>query len=357
MTDTLTSKAISLLRFPLICAVVCIHTNLRVDCPWLEQLPFFSCFMHIFIDIICSIAVPVFFFISGLLFFREGTFSMSLYVKKIRSRIKTILIPYIAWTFIYLIVIVLLQWWHPNFRLLIHKSVYDLSFSDFLFLFWDMRQANDIPTDQAEPLVGQFWFLQCLMVLVLLSPIIYQGIKYLGVWFVVLVALLDVSGLMPFYPGVVFYTYFFFTLGAFFSLQDININGLLKNIRLWIYPLLIVVWVLAEAFPTNYLVLFIAKLLLLAAVVDVALCLVHRHIEMPALLVSATFFIFASHRFLTAIVTNVAKNGIVPVNSELSATAFYLLSTVLVVVLCVGTYVVMKRFLPKTTSFLVGKRL
>lgn len=53
--------------------------------------------------ILASVAVPLFFFISGYLFFFRTTFSVDVYKKKLKSRIKTLLIPYLFWNFVVLV--------------------------------------------------------------------------------------------------------------------------------------------------------------------------------------------------------------------------------------------------------------
>lgn len=45
----------------------------------------------------------LYFFISGYLFFFRTTFSVDVYKKKLKSRIKTLLIPYLFWNFVVLV--------------------------------------------------------------------------------------------------------------------------------------------------------------------------------------------------------------------------------------------------------------
>ena len=51
-------------------------------------------------------SVPVYFFISGYLFFLGGNFSFDKYFKKIKSRIKSLLFPYMIWNTIAVIMLV-----------------------------------------------------------------------------------------------------------------------------------------------------------------------------------------------------------------------------------------------------------
>ena len=217
------SKAIEFLRFPLICAVVCIHTNLIEYCDWLTDFSVFSNSSYIFISILCSIAVPLFFFISGYLFFKTQDFNEKIYIDKIKRRIISLFVPYILWNIIYFMIVCLFQIVKPDFQLLLHKSIYEMSLTDFLYIFWDISKISHLPTDQNAPLVTQFWFLQCLMIIILLSPIIYVGIKRLKVLFILLMAIICVTDILPEYTGVKWGAFFYFILGSYFSVNKISI--------------------------------------------------------------------------------------------------------------------------------------
>lgn len=73
--DDVLSKTIMFLRFPLIVAVVFIHTNLTdvmINGTLLAdegQFPVHDVFRHVMTNELARIAVPLFFFIAGFLFF------------------------------------------------------------------------------------------------------------------------------------------------------------------------------------------------------------------------------------------------------------------------------------------------
>lgn len=93
------SKTIMFLRFPLIVAVVFIHTNLAdvmINGRLLVnegQFPIHDLFRHIITNELARIAVPLFFFISGFLFFYHTDFSMKMYKQKLKKRVRTLLVP------------------------------------------------------------------------------------------------------------------------------------------------------------------------------------------------------------------------------------------------------------------------
>ena len=109
--DKTISKIIDFIRFPMACAVVLLHTPGKYT-NWshytLDDLKYFSLYDHMSLisNIICQIAVPIFFLISGYLFYNKE----KSYTQKLRKRTKTILMPYFIWngiTFFLMILIML----------------------------------------------------------------------------------------------------------------------------------------------------------------------------------------------------------------------------------------------------------
>ena len=94
-----TSQVITWLRFPLIMAVVMLHTYL-IDKPidgivYVKsgQFPFFDYLEHIIRVEIANMAVPLFFFISGFLFFCGEAFTRNTFILKLKKRFHSLLIP------------------------------------------------------------------------------------------------------------------------------------------------------------------------------------------------------------------------------------------------------------------------
>ena len=95
------SKTMTYLRFPLIIAVVFIHTQLGETIINGESVAEESKFIihdilfHIITNELARIAVPLFFFISGFLFFyKTDSFTLEKYKNKLKKRFRTLLIPY-----------------------------------------------------------------------------------------------------------------------------------------------------------------------------------------------------------------------------------------------------------------------
>ena len=60
----------------------------------------YEIFRFSFVEGIARIGVPLFFFISGFLFFYYDDFSKNVYLGKIKKRFKSLVVPYIFWNLV-----------------------------------------------------------------------------------------------------------------------------------------------------------------------------------------------------------------------------------------------------------------
>lgn len=100
-TRDIFSTKVSFISFVLCCGVVSQHVKWAChDYTWLNVMQ--QCWFFI-----VETCVPFFFMISGYLFFR--TYKSSKWKAKIRSRAKSLLIPYLIWNVFYAIVMITLM--------------------------------------------------------------------------------------------------------------------------------------------------------------------------------------------------------------------------------------------------------
>lgn len=212
-----------------------------------------------------KVAMPTFFVMSGYLFFANvEKFNKEIYQQKLWRRIKTLLIPYIIW----------------NLLMAAKLKVFSLS------IFW---------TPANMPL----WFLRDLMIVSLLTPIIYIGVKKLGYWLFVLLLPIYLTGIWAIQPGLNPYAICFFTLGAFLSIREMNLIDTCLKLEKSAYTLTIVLaWVMILSYPS----VAYSLLLLCFRVVSVmaAFCLAYRIFSrtdkrIPKTVCDASYFIFLAH--------------------------------------------------------------
>jgi surface polysaccharide O-acyltransferase-like enzyme len=122
-------------------------------------------------------AIPLFFLISGYLMAeREGRLT---YPKMVGKRAKSLLVPYLAWSFVGL---VLTFWWESDpflnqfvesahLRAMNNKPLHSLNFSDWLFT-WIL-----------DPVSFQLWFLRTVFLYAVLYPFLVRVIDRYPTWY------------------------------------------------------------------------------------------------------------------------------------------------------------------------------
>ncbi|UKK68973.1 acyltransferase [Prevotella communis] len=203
------SAAITWLRFPLIFMVITLHGYSVVQLPGNHSTFFHS--VYPFALWFGETGVPVFFFISGFLFF----LSHKTYLEKIKARCHSLLIPYILWNalllFAYIVAFVV-----GNPQDINGKNMSDFMWTDYLRLFWDRGSYDN---GNFVPLLCPFWYIRNLLILSLISPMIYIMNRYLRECYLLAVIIWWI--LTP-HNAFIPQSILFFSLGAFFSIQDKN---------------------------------------------------------------------------------------------------------------------------------------
>lgn len=231
------SPVISNLRFPLALMVVYIHSFGFGECDLsdlnilhLSSYDIYNIVRTLISRVICQIAVPLFFFFSGYLFFLKlETWNWETYKTKISKRFFTLLIPYIIWNTI---------------RFFSNSYFSDTSLSDFsLTSFWHDGYVDaggytnwfGTVISISHPIHVAFWFIRDLIVLVLLSPAIYYILRKAGTLFVIFLLFCFLSSIWPTFPGQSIRSVFFFTFGAFICIRKIDLISYLGKKRVFIY--------------------------------------------------------------------------------------------------------------------------
>ncbi len=303
----LQSKVFDFLRFPLIVGVVFIH-NYAVGRGWntlsdfqLEAPLLYGC-SQLFSQIIGRISVPLFFIMSGYLFFFNTDFNGRAYIRKLKTRFRTLLLPYLFWNaaflFVYLFIAYFLSDYIP-FLGRIFNNTHECNIEYILMSFIGRaREAGEV----TAPIAYQFWFIRSLIIIVVFTPLVYVYIKYtkwLGLAAVGVCWYMGLSipclGLYGFDTAA----WLFFMLGAFFSINKKNMLTELSRFGNWIYLLYVVTAVmdlLTKGYDFNpyvnkfgILVGCICCFKLSAYLIEV------KGIRVIPFLSAASFFVFAVH--------------------------------------------------------------
>lgn len=362
----LLSKTIHFLRFPLIVGVVFIHTDFsNIVIGGVKQIsfvnfPVFARIFFLFSKVIFEVCVPLFFFISGFLFFyRTEGFSLKIYLKKLKSRVHSLLIPYVFWNVVVLVFFFLAQTLFSGSLVSgVNKLIVNYSVTDWLWSFWDTSHVNP-HVEKTLPVNSPFWFIRDLMVVVILSPVFYFLIKKLGILAVALLGLLWLYNPYFYLPGCSTAAFFFFAAGAYFSVYKKDFVALMKphvswTAGLYIFLILVEFYFLGKSwwpylYCANVMVGILFSIGLSAHFME------HGRWRASAFLANASFFIFAYHRLPLVFVIKVLFNIVRP-QSDAELLFLYLLCPAIVILIGLLLYSLLKRVLPTFTAIICGGR-
>ncbi len=357
MLDIESSQRLGVLRFPLIVGVVFIH---NVDAIVMFEHGsigvasdnIVATFIRNLISQgIARTAVPLFFLISGYFFFR-GFQSVRLdYLNRMKSRVRTLLIPFIFWNVLTLIIIAVAQLL-PSTRLFMSGNIARIDSFDFY------DYINAIFGITRMPIALQFWFIRDLMILAILAPVIYFFIVRLPMIFIGLLAVCWFTGVWPIsIPSSD--AALFFSIGATVAYKHKSLFMMDKQILIIVpaYFFTLVADVLTIGADWNQ---YLHKISIVLGVISV-LCfskmvvLNSRLKEMLLGLSGASFFVFAAHEPSLLIAKKFVFKLVQP-SSSFSILALYFLIPISLIVLLVGVYRVCARKFPSVTRVITGGR-
>ena len=194
MLDEINSKRITSLRYLLICFVVFIHANLTPD----QAINYYHCdfvqpyWIEVFKRIVCGTlggaAVPLFFFFASVLQFSKN----DTYPTLLKKRIRSLLLPYVLWTFIAILMFFVGQS-IPQMAEFFNNPmnmIRNWNYKDWFGAFAYHISENN----KSYPFVYQFWFLRDLMIFIILSPFLKLLCERLSCILAVLVSVAALRG-------------------------------------------------------------------------------------------------------------------------------------------------------------------
>lgn len=262
------SEILSQIRLPLIVLVTYAHSYGGVmegysllDCGWNS----YEVLKILMSQTLVKVAMPTFFVMSGYLFFANAdTFNRDIYKQKIGRRVKALLIPYIIW----------------NLLMAVKLKTFNLS----IFV---------------SPANMPLWFLRDLMIVSLLTPIIYIGVKKLNYWIFLLLLPIYLTGIWAIQPGPNPYAICFFTLGAYLSLKKINLIEAclrLKNTAYFLSVLLALAMILAYPSIASSFLILCFRVVSVVAVFCLAYRILSRTTKrIPQTACDTSYFIYLAH--------------------------------------------------------------
>lgn len=358
--DKIQSETISFLRFPLAVLVVLIHATLIYEqkngIPYINEqdTPIYCVVDFLFGQSICTLAVPLFFFISGLLFFwNVDGFSMKIYGRKIKRRFYSLFIPYIFWNLLILGYRFFVQQFFPGIMSAQYKQVVDYNLMDFLSCFWNVSRVNGCGGN--FPIDGPLWFIRDLMIMNLLSPIVYcilYCFKKYGAIVLFLLWFFDVLGNWELFSQAIL----FYSFGAYFGIMKINILEETAKYNKVYFGGYILLLVLAIIFR-NSNVLFLTKAEQIFGFISMwwlAVIFSHKYptLKMP---IGSTFFLFAIHHPIVRVMIKIFFKT-TPIHTDWIYVIGYFVLPATTIMLSLLLYRGLNRFAPKICKLISGGR-
>lgn len=241
------SEVINLVKFPLAFMVVMLHSYVavngfhisEVDYNHLTGTDWYSLVGITFSHVLTQVAVPMFFFISGFLFYVGiQEWQWTKYADKLKRRIKTLLVPYLSWNTVQALIIVsvmvlayflfgkpldrIVNWFHE--------------IGGLTGIYWSNQATAVIKENvigcsvlKTYPLLIPMWFIRDLMVTVLLSPVIWWLLRRIPFLTLILLAICWIMGIDTHIPGLSFIALLFFAVGGIFFEREYFYESVFEN--------------------------------------------------------------------------------------------------------------------------------
>jgi surface polysaccharide O-acyltransferase-like enzyme len=354
LVDNELSKRIYSLRFLLIVFVVFIHSgvidtgvNFASGTETFE-VPLYVEKIYELTGTFTTVAVPVFFLISGfLLFIKEPK-----YAENLKKKCRTILLPYILWTFLVIIFLFTAQSFNfakPYFATLVVRN--------FSPMDWIGAFAGHFGkfAERGYPLVYQFWFLRDLFILNLLFVIIKKIVDLCPGGALVLFSLLWIGGINIYILSTG--ALFFFALGYYIVKYNINYKYL-DNIKIFDMAIMYIITIITSLFLKEKMTIISSVNVMVGIIFFIKLSYIFiKEIKIYKLCIwleQYAFWLYAAHGIVIAAIIKLSVK-IMPMNGGWLL-VHYFGGALFCIFVLVGIGVIFRKIFPGVFSILTGGR-
>lgn len=374
------SDTIDILRFPLAIAVVFIHSfGKQIEIETLHNIPFsgmvfFDYFRILVSNVLCHCAVPIFFLVSGyLFFFKVEKWNYRVYKSKLNKRLHSLVIPYILFnifaviqTICFIILGILfkgdswtsiLNYFQTNgwFHMLLDCNVWSTQRNDLL--------GNTLYC--SGPILVPLWYLRDLICMVIITPLIYWAVKRFSYWLILFLAVSYISRIGIPISSTFKTSFLFFIAGSCFSIKQVNIVDVLKKYKYIAYIcsgiFIPILTYLGANEGNTYAQLIYPFVVIFEVIAVISLSSIiarkNKNIMNISMFFSKyCFFVFVFHIFILgycrSVVQFVFRSPI-----WICRLLEYTVTPLLCVTICVATYFILDKYFPRLCNILSGKRI
>lgn len=275
------SKVISWMRFPLAMLVVFVHVP-RTEGNLIEW---------VCSDAIASMAVPLFFVLSGFLYFINIDTESSprdWYWRKTKSRLMSLGIPYLFWTLLPVLIfcirkIVGMVIHHHGPGLLIDG----LADMNFYAILWEA--GNGGPENMV------LWFIRDLITLSICTPFIWYFIKYCKWSSLVLILVASIFKIWIPAPGFSATSTLFYSIGAWCAIHRTSLFGICKQLFI---PSVILTPIAIVLLKMGYIPLAVFNVVGIPLFVHTSYLLFNNQAKAPEIFATCSMFIYLTHCYI-----------------------------------------------------------
>lgn len=347
------SATISYLRFPATLYVVILHAYTTARGIYMPTNTWYVHISYILSLCIGQIGVPLFFTISGYLYFIKYNNTFQSYQSKCKKRVKSLLVPYLFWNCFMILLYYTLQ----NIPTLdsffsgANKEISNYTIENFIRAFWDCNNWNN---GNGMPILQPYWYIRNLIILSLLSPIIYICIQKFK-WYTFIIPL--IGWIISSDLALIYVSFAFFTLGAIVIIHKIDIIALYNKHHAKIYYAFLIALIITYIthFYTPYDLIPLHRIMLTLGVIFcfcVAYTLKGKY-KITNKWQQASFIIYTLHLPIMLAVRKI-EYKLVKSPTELDNILLYIIAVITTVLICIAIYNLLKR-IPIILNFATGR--
>lgn len=311
------------------------------------------------------LAVPMFLFISGFLFFRSGTLYKNEYYRKIKSRINTLVVPYIVWNVLAIMFLIVRSSFNDRY-------VLNLDACNLLSAMWLYRGgllsdplAQEIPDGAWNaPFLGPLWYIRNLFMMCLASPIIYLLLKRWKHSFVIMTGIAWIAAML-WWPNEfwqkILESLCFFSWGGYAAhtgtetlekysekAKWLLISGLIISLMYFVC-----FWLNRDIAPWMK---WINSFVMIPALIGITYTYANNNsLHLDKTLVQSSLFIYLAHMFISPYLVKVFLT-VFPV-SNYTIFAIYFLAIVVSVLVLLGLFLLVRQLPGVFQMMLLGKKV
>ena len=360
----LQSKVIAFLRFPLIVLVLTIHCDITTLGGDWASVPYASKIIEVISQRVATIAIPIFFFISGYLFFKTGKFTTDIYLGKLARRVQSLLVPYFLWNLLLLLLAIIVGLFTNRVPIL-GVPMDQMSFLDGLKAFWDISLVKGGSSAIAAPIDVPLWFMRDLMVVMVCSPIVFWAVKAFIILagkrpivrYVLFLAIIFGFGYIPEVTGLNPECWLFFGYGAYYGIRKKEFIVAMLPYTLPAFIILLVLIAIEFWAPCQF-VFHLEAVFAIVFGMSLTTNMVRSgtwYVQDMSLS-NASFFVYAFHFFISGSLMALLGAGFFTPHSWWLLLIIYLVAIAITLAVSLLVYWLMRMKLPFTTYIFMGGR-